>query len=133
MFGYSPVREHSPSLCRYDETTHLDNHFSQRHLCVECGWPLIVEAFLEDSSGYHLLITGRRMKCNIDQRGANIRRTMGLLLLLVAVALAVAGYFIGWWWLWMVAGAAAGGGAFALFEARQKWCALRAMGIETRV
>ncbi len=73
------------------------------------------------------------MECNIDERGARFRRVMGIVCLVLAAALGGVAFWTGWVVVWIVAGAAAAGGLFALFESRKKWCALRAMGIQTRV
>ena len=73
------------------------------------------------------------MQCNIDQRGRAIRRNGGILCLVLAAASFVAAY----------SGVARGvflslgaglilGGLFQLFEARMGWCAVRAMGFNTR-
>ena len=74
------------------------------------------------------------LACNIDARGKAVRLRFGFILLLVAVALAVlwalpTGSTLGW----IVSAAVAAGGAFSLFEARAGWCALRALGVRTRV
>ncbi len=73
------------------------------------------------------------MQCNIDARGKAVRLRIGLLNLAAATtlgALCLIGIFqSAWWWL-LVAGTAAGG-AFAVFEARAGWCAVRALGLKT--
>jgi cyanate permease len=74
------------------------------------------------------------LTCNIDARGKRARLISGIVQL--AAALGVAGV---WAWpsgsrvAWVVAAGLAVGGAFSVFEARAGWCALRAMGIKTRV
>lgn len=74
------------------------------------------------------------MQCNIDKRGQNVRMAMGVILIVVAVILFVLTYFQGWSpWLYPAAAFALLGGGFAIFEARRKWCALRAMGVRTPV
>ena len=73
------------------------------------------------------------MECNIDDRGARLRKWMGYCWLLIGVLLGAFAFWAAWWWLWIVAALAVAGGAFALFESRKKWCALRAMGIQTRI
>ncbi len=73
------------------------------------------------------------MKCNIDARGKAARLIWGVMLLLSAVVggiLLLADVMSGWGW-WAAVFVAGGFGGFALFEARQGWCALRAMGIRT--
>lgn len=71
------------------------------------------------------------MACNIDARGQKVRRVWGIINLLAAVALAAAALFWGPWWLWIIAAVCLAGGLFALYEARKKWCVVRAMGIKT--
>jgi hypothetical protein len=74
------------------------------------------------------------MQCNIDKRGQNVRMAMGIFSIVVAVILFVLTFFQGWSpWLYLVAAFALLGGAFAIFESRKKWCALRAMGVRTPV
>jgi hypothetical protein len=73
------------------------------------------------------------MQCNIDERGARLRRTWGIMNLVTAAVLAGLAWWSGIWWLWIIVAACAGGGAFALFEARKKWCVMRAMGMKTPV
>jgi MFS-type transporter involved in bile tolerance (Atg22 family) len=74
------------------------------------------------------------MQCNIDQRGRRLRFINGLVLL------GIGGLIVGLWaapnhsvWLWIVAMVLIAGGLFSLFEARKGWCALRAMGIKTKI
>ncbi len=74
------------------------------------------------------------LACNIDGRGRAVRLRFGFVLLLLAAGLSVlwplnTGSTLGW----VVSAALAAGGAFALFEARAGWCAVRALGIRTRV
>ena len=71
------------------------------------------------------------MKCNIDAQGARIRLVYGIMLLLTAAMLTGLAIWAGIWWLWLVVVAAAAGGIFALFEAKNRWCALRALGLKT--
>jgi hypothetical protein len=72
------------------------------------------------------------LQCNIDAKGKLIRLIYG-----VAFALIGAVLMITWAWpsgsalAWAVSGAALLGGAFAIFESRSGWCAIRAMGIKT--
>ena len=74
------------------------------------------------------------MHCNIDKRGQNVRMVMGVIFIVVGIVAFVLTYLRGWsLWLYLVAGVVLLGGAFAIFEARQKWCAVRAMGIRTPV
>lgn len=71
------------------------------------------------------------MQCNIDDRGARARRTWGIMNLMTAVILGGLAWWSGIWWLWIVAAGCTAGGIFALYEARKKWCVLRAMGVKT--
>lgn len=73
------------------------------------------------------------MQCNIDERGARLRRVWGIVGLLAAAGGAGAAWWLADGWLWLAAGVCAGMGGFALFEARKKWCAIRAMGMKTPV
>ena len=73
------------------------------------------------------------MECNIDNRGVAFRRRMGYLLVAIGMLLAAAAYWFVIWWLWVLAALVVAGGVFCLFEARHKWCAIRAMGIETKI
>ncbi len=73
------------------------------------------------------------MQCNIDARGKAVRLIIGLLTLGVAAVLAaliLLGVLPGGW-LWAAVAGTAVGGAFGLFEARNGWCAMRAMGFRT--
>jgi hypothetical protein len=72
-----------------------------------------------------------KLTCNIDVRGARLRRVWGVLCILTGAVLAGMAWAAGPWWLWIIAGAAVAAGAFALFEARKKWCAMRALGVKT--
>jgi uncharacterized membrane protein len=72
------------------------------------------------------------MHCNIDAKGKRIRLLYGILLLILGIALALL-------WAhhsasplrWIVSIAVITAGAFAIFEARKGWCAIRAMGFRT--
>jgi hypothetical protein len=74
------------------------------------------------------------MKCNIDARGRRVRGLLG------AACCAIGGALLAWglvrdvsYPLVFTGGGFALGGLFQLYEARAGWCALRAMGIRTRV
>jgi uncharacterized membrane protein HdeD (DUF308 family) len=74
------------------------------------------------------------MQCNIDQSGRRVRLINGIVL--VAIGLAI----IAFWaarndsvWPWVLAALAIISGGFSIFEARKGWCALRAMGIKTKI
>ena len=73
------------------------------------------------------------LQCNIDARGKLVRLINGIALIIIGVALVV------FWAVWAQGGVIAwvvsimliAGGAFAIFEARAGWCAIRAMGFKT--
>ena len=72
------------------------------------------------------------LHCNIDSRGRAARLVYGLALLVAGAVMALT------WartadsaWPWVATAAVIAGGAFAIFEARAGWCALRAMGFKT--
>ena len=71
------------------------------------------------------------MQCNIDRRGSQMRLIWGIVNLAVAAVMAGIAFWASIWWLWIVAGACVALGALAVFEARKKWCVIRAMGIKT--
>lgn len=71
------------------------------------------------------------MQCNIDARGQRVRRIWGGLNVIAAAALAVAGLLTTIWWLYVIAGACLLSGLFAFWEAKKKWCVVRALGIKT--
>ncbi len=73
------------------------------------------------------------MQCNIDEQGVKFRRVWGVMTLLTAVIVAALAFWSGIWWFWIIAAAAGMAGIFALYESRKRWCALRAMGLKTRV
>jgi hypothetical protein len=72
-----------------------------------------------------------KLTCNIDERGARLRRVWGVLCILAGIVLGALAWAVGPWWLWIGAAVAVAAGAFALFEARKKWCAMRALGVKT--
>jgi len=74
------------------------------------------------------------MTCNIDAKGKLVRLIYGLVFVIAGIVLLFA------WTLpaggvlaWIVTIALIAGGAFAIFEARAGWCAVRALGFKTRV
>jgi hypothetical protein len=71
------------------------------------------------------------LTCNIDDKGARVRRVWGVMCLMIAALLAAMAYWSGTWWLWMIVAVVFGLGVLGLFEARKKWCVMRAMGVKT--
>ncbi len=71
------------------------------------------------------------MQCNIDDEGARMRRTSGIMLVLTGAMLTGLALWSGIWWLWVIAPTLLAAGGFCIFEAQKKWCALRAMGVKT--
>ena len=72
------------------------------------------------------------LRCNIDAKGRLVRLIYGVALVLIGAVL-----FLAWARrdggavAWAVSVVAVLGGAFAIFESRKGWCAVRAMGIKT--
>jgi hypothetical protein len=73
------------------------------------------------------------MECNIDERGAMYRRVWGAMNLVLAAVVVGLALWSGIWWLWIIAAACTGFGVLGLYEAKNKWCIMRAMGVKTRV
>ncbi len=74
------------------------------------------------------------MQCNIDARGRTVRRRGGLLCLVLGTFAVVAAFSGAPRWPSLgVAVFLVLSGLFQLYESRKGWCALRAMGIKTRV
>jgi hypothetical protein len=81
------------------------------------------------------------MKCNIDEKGRRIRRAGGIVCCVVGAVLLIVflaahyGYLTAHYGypVLVVGLGLLAGGVFQLYEARKSWCALRAMGIKTRV
>jgi hypothetical protein len=78
-------------------------------------------------------LMGTFMQCNIDEQGARFRRVWGIMNLLAALVLAGLAIWSGTWWLWIIVAACGAAGIFALYEARKKWCVLRAVGLKTKM
>lgn len=74
------------------------------------------------------------LKCNINAAGKRTRLLNGIFALVLAIGAAA-------FWAWPSGSKLAWGivillamvGGFCIFEARAGWCALRAMGIKTRI
>jgi hypothetical protein len=71
------------------------------------------------------------LTCNIDEHGARVRRIWGAFTLGLGLAAAGTALWTGIGWLWIIAALGMGMGVLAFFEARKKWCVIRAMGIKT--
>ena len=71
--------------------------------------------------------------CNIDQRGRKARLTAGLIVDLCGAGFIVAGILMGLVWLIVVGAFASVSGSFMIYEGARGWCALRAMGIKTKL
>lgn len=71
------------------------------------------------------------MQCNIDARGKALRLFGGVILAIVGVVLLFAGAGRAWS---LIAGfSCLFGGAFMIFEGAAGWCAIRAMGVKTKL
>jgi hypothetical protein len=74
------------------------------------------------------------LTCNIDARGKAARLRIGIAASILGVILLLAWALpSGTTLAWVVTVAVLGTGAFSMFEARAGWCALRAMGLRTRI
>jgi membrane protein YdbS with pleckstrin-like domain len=74
------------------------------------------------------------LQCNIDSRGRAARLVYGVVLVVAGAVMALT------WarhndspWPWVATAAVIAAGAFAVFEARAGWCAVRAMGFKTPI
>ena len=74
------------------------------------------------------------MQCNIDAKGKAVRLVYGLVMLAAAGALALVALLgvANAWWVWLIVAGLALMGGFGVFEARQGWCVVRAMGFKTK-
>jgi len=79
------------------------------------------------------LASEERMECNIDDQGVRFRRVWGIMVCSVGAVVGGLAWWSGIWWMWIIAGVCLAAGAFAIYESRKKWCALRAMGVKTRI
>jgi len=74
------------------------------------------------------------LRCNIDSKGKAIRLIYGIVMIVIAIVLGAV-------WArpsngavpWTVVAILFASGAFAVFEGWAGWCAIRAMGIKTRM
>jgi hypothetical protein len=72
--------------------------------------------------------------CNIDSRGKRARLILGLLQLTAAIAIAaLRAYPKNSKPAWTLVSVLLATGLFTIFESRAGWCALRALGIKTRI
>jgi hypothetical protein len=73
------------------------------------------------------------LQCNIDSKGRRARLIYGLGMLAGGIVLLLVKALPGGSaWTWFVTVSMLALGAFAVFEARAGWCAVRAMGFKTR-
>jgi len=90
-------------------------------------------AGLDDAAGGPTLWL-MALACNIDAKGKAVRLRMGILFTLVGSVVALVWAVPGGGPVaWLVSGGLLASGAFAVFEARAGWCALRALGFKTPV
>jgi hypothetical protein len=73
------------------------------------------------------------LTCNIDARGKRARLINGLVLLALAAGISIYAGMGGGEIFWITAAVCLLLGGFCVFEARAGWCALRAMGIRTKL
>lgn len=73
------------------------------------------------------------MQCNIDACGKRVRLVSGIIVTVIGMVLLTAWVIGGAGWLAIAAGVMVLVGGFQIFEAKAGWCALRALGIRTRV
>jgi hypothetical protein len=74
------------------------------------------------------------LECNIDSKGRAVRLTAGSVVVLVSTLFMLAWALPSASTALIVLGAVGlMAGAFMIFEARAGWCALRALGIKTRL
>ena len=72
------------------------------------------------------------LQCNIDSRGRAARLIYGVLMVVAGLLMALLwARGAGSVWAWVLTISVLAGGAFAIFEARAGWCAIRAMGFKT--
>jgi len=73
------------------------------------------------------------LTCNIDKTGRRFRAITGAVILAIAIVWYLLTRTDGSTLLYVVQALLALGGAFAIFEGAVGWCAIRAMGIKTRI
>lgn len=74
------------------------------------------------------------LQCNIDARGRLARLIGGIVVLIAGVGLMLLWAIpSGAGLAWVIAVGVMLAGAFAIFQARAGWCAMRAMGFKTRM
>jgi hypothetical protein len=74
-----------------------------------------------------------KLQCNLDSRGKAFRLTAGALIAAGGLAAVWLWTPAGGWVSWAVSASALVVGGFMIFEGRTGWCALRAMGMRTRI
>ena len=71
--------------------------------------------------------------CNIDAKGRVVRFLTGILAILggFTMAILIAQGILSSETYWVIVAGSIIGGAFAMWEAREGWCVVRALGIKT--
>jgi uncharacterized membrane protein HdeD (DUF308 family) len=72
------------------------------------------------------------LQCNIDARGKRVRLVGGITIIFVGLVVLAWAFQSDRTAAWVAGATCLAAGAFAVFEARAGWCALRAMGVRTR-
>lgn len=74
-------------------------------------------------------------QCNIDAKGKAVRLIWGIVMLLIGVGAGAAAALAVWtgWAAWTVAGVCTAAGLLGVYEARNGWCVVRAMGFKTPI
>ena len=74
-----------------------------------------------------------KLACNLDQRGRQVRLVAGAIVDTCGMVLCVAGTFTGKTALLIGGIVAIVAGGFMIFEGAVGWCALRALGVKTKL
>lgn len=74
------------------------------------------------------------MQCNIDKKGQIARFIWGILCLTAAATLGALRYnnALTGVWVWPLTGVCVAFGLLGFYEAKHKWCIMRAMGVKTK-
>ena len=71
--------------------------------------------------------------CNINARGKLVRQYTAIVFFALALGVGIWARVAHIKWLWIVVGVLAFIGGFCQFEAAMGWCAIRAMGLKTKI